>query len=342
MESRRQLREGATLSQQQQYKKQDKKDRAARNRQRLLRRGDTPPTPSPPTPSPLTPILPPSAHSLPPESPHPATPNPLMQPALEESEWELVEKFYNELGKVKREVCDICNEIGFNMQLEPLDGYEHACKRCRRQHQNHPDLVHLYSAGNLMDPGPVPDYLPKLSEVGQAIISLVHVAMKYYRFRGEQFKYSGHILNFEQNTPKIVQNVPALPSEIDQMIVRPASSKNNDDIARHFKHSHRVRRQDILTWLQFLIRNHPDYRGLHIDHTRLSQLPEDDSVFDQMKTTYEGQDDDQQQSSRPENRGMLGPASAPTSTPSSPILHIFFVPSLDLLPKKPRRLTAAS
>lgn len=51
---------------------------------------------------------------------------------------------------------------------------------------------------------------------------------------------------------------------------------------RQFRRRFRVRRAVVQVWLEFLAANHPGYRGFVLRHDNLSQLPVDDTVFDQL------------------------------------------------------------
>ncbi|KAL2036508.1 hypothetical protein N7G274_010758 [Stereocaulon virgatum] len=92
-------------------------------------------------------------------------------PACSEKDWNLMTDFYGELGKLRREVCDVCKEIGFNMRLQD-GGTQAVCVRCRSDDSEGPAI---YSAANEMDPGPVPPHLPKLTMVEEMLIARAHI-----------------------------------------------------------------------------------------------------------------------------------------------------------------------
>jgi hypothetical protein len=52
------------------------------------------------------------------------------------------------------------------------------------------------SVENEMDPGEIPAYLPKLTQVEEMIIAQSHVQMMVHRYRGHQYHYSGHCVSF--------------------------------------------------------------------------------------------------------------------------------------------------
>ena len=85
-------------------------------------------------------------------------------------------------------------------------------------------------------------------------------------------KYHGHVIHFLRDVDKIYGELPLLPKDLDVVILRPPGtqtirftgvSASGDEI-----------------WLEFLSRNYPGYRDFVLNRENLSQLPEDDSVFD--------------------------------------------------------------
>jgi hypothetical protein len=53
---------------------------------------------------------------------------------------------------------------------------------------------------------------------------------------------------------------------------------------RQFVQDFRVRRQAVSQWLRLLQGNHVGYRGIAVSWDRVQELPEDDSVLDQVLT----------------------------------------------------------
>ena len=68
---------------------------------------------------------------------------------------------------------------------------DYMCARCRRDKKS----PRLYSAGNDMHPGPVPDELAGLTDVEEMLISRACPIMSIYRKHGGQYGYKGHVLN---------------------------------------------------------------------------------------------------------------------------------------------------
>lgn len=215
-------------------------------------------------------------------------------PAISNEDWNRIGDFYEALKCIKRETCDVCNEIGFELHCQPWEnGFE--CARCRRLRLKNPDMVPLYGTANMMDPLALPSHLPPVSIAEELLIARAHVYMDLRRVKGCQYKYSGHIVSFMQNTAKIIHKLPSLPSELQMLILKPASSAaRNSAVSMTFRETFRVRRKHVSTWLEFLIQHHPDYRGIRIDQNNLSQLPENDSVWNQLPSVNDPSDVDVQ------------------------------------------------
>ena len=208
--------------------------------------------------------------------------SPLEDLAVAPEHWKLIEKFYQKLDELKRTTCDVCKEVDFDMQLRPWDNHNE-CARCRADRKKNPDLMPLRGEANDMDPGPVPSHLPSLSIAEEMLIARAHVYMDFRRVKGCQYKYSGHVVNFMQNTAKIVHKLPSLPSKLQVLILKPASFTADESAAhREFEKSFRVRCSNVEIWLKYLVIHHPDYQDITIDAEQLSQLPEDESILQQM------------------------------------------------------------
>ncbi|KAL2046248.1 hypothetical protein N7G274_001695 [Stereocaulon virgatum] len=145
--------------------------------------------------------------------------------------------FYGELGKLRREVCDVCKEIGFNMRLQD-GGTQAVCVRCRNA---------------------------KLAMAEEMLIARADIEMEMSRVRGCQFKYKGHVISWMQNVPKLVHRLPSLPHELQVLIIKPTSiGRLSSEPSREYQRRFRVRRRHIEVWLQYLITHHPDYRSIEI------------------------------------------------------------------------------
>jgi hypothetical protein len=54
----------------------------------------------------------------------------------------------------------------------------------------------FFSAEKHLDFGDVPDFLPPLTLVEEQLSARVHVHVDVGLFRGQQYKYKGHVINF--------------------------------------------------------------------------------------------------------------------------------------------------
>jgi len=79
------------------------------------------------------------------------------------------------------------------------------CIRCRRRDKNKAeDEPELFSKENLMDPGSVPEHLLALTQVEEMLIARVHVFIEVRQVRGQQYKYTGHVINFLRDVEAFV------------------------------------------------------------------------------------------------------------------------------------------
>ena len=291
-----------TSSQRTRQNKQDKISRHARAQAQNIQRGDTPPpdlptTPvlSPPDPAPAPDPVPDPPITIPPTQTAPSLPtlrdrieqHELSLPAISEQHWDYVTSYHQKLCQKRREVCDICSEIGFEMNLrrEGPDNDLQIYPRCLKDRQKRTHHIDLFSAANNMDPGPVPQHLPQLSMAAELLVARAHITMSLWRYRGQQYQYSGHIVSYMQNVPKIVSRLPSLPSKLQILRLKPARFNPNQTVQKDFERQCRVKRADIEVWLKYLIQHHPDYKDIVIDAGRLSALPEDGSVLDELSST---------------------------------------------------------
>ncbi|EAQ89410.1 hypothetical protein CHGG_06029 [Chaetomium globosum CBS 148.51] len=187
------------------------------------------------------------------------------------------------------------------------------CKRChQKDDKKRADEPFLYSAENHLDFGEMPDSLPILHPAEEMVISRVHVAVNVFTVRGQQYKYRGHVVHFLRDVGKVYDELPLLPKDLDIVILRPSGSEADPAMDRQFRKRFRIRRRVVATWLRFLSRNHPGYKGFLLSESNLSQLPEDESIFDQLTihevSSWEDLEPDQGpvDGDRPENEDGLG------------------------------------
>ena len=102
-------------------------------------------------------------------------------------------------------------------------------KACVRDAKNLKDLSKpfLFSDANNIDPGAVPKHLPTLTKVKEMIIARIHVHLQVVRVYRQQYRYTGYVVYFGQNTLKTWKQLPLLPAELNILIIRPAAGKGN-------------------------------------------------------------------------------------------------------------------
>ena len=60
----------------------------------------------------------------------------------------------------------------------------------------------LFSKSNGLNLGPIPSFLPILTAVEELLIMRVYIYLQVVRVRGQQYRYTGYICCFSQNTLK--------------------------------------------------------------------------------------------------------------------------------------------
>ncbi|KAG4268366.1 hypothetical protein FPRO04_12472 [Fusarium proliferatum] len=143
---------------------------------------------------------------------------------------------------------------------------------------------YFWSRDNNLDPGDIPLELPELTQVEEMLICRVHVHVQVMAYRGQQYKYKGHVVNFLKDVGQVYRQLPLLPRELDVIVLRPRNQSAQPHMIRQFRGQFRVRQGHIRQWLEFLRANHPGYREIVINEEHLSQLPQDGDVTDQLIT----------------------------------------------------------
>ncbi|KAK6987993.1 hypothetical protein R3P38DRAFT_2660964, partial [Favolaschia claudopus] len=223
------------------------------------------------------------------------------------------------------ETCHRCLERWFDLKVE--DG---ECAKCRNKKNGN-----KFRQANKMDPGDVLDFLPKLTQIEEILISPVHALVSLYQIRGGQFKYSGHCCNFARDIATFHNRVPLLPEECDIIIMRRkgVDAGSDEDVHEDF----RVRRDAIQQWLEYLQDNHPSFRSrsVAIDWDRVNNLPQDGSVRDRLRTI-----DNQVMPEPGDDAGP--PEESEPSEPQDPHFTRGFVPNVTTAQTEIDRLRAAA
>ena len=206
-------------------------------------------------------------------------------------EKEALRKFRDKVDNFRSYLCPICNEKFPSIVL--VNG---ECRRCYNEcsEEGYPKK---FSAGNMMDPGEVPEELQGLTEIEEMLIARVFPVMSVYKLRGGQYGYRGNVINFPQNVEEFATRLPRYPSSLNVLLVR-RHSANDLGTFKDFK----VRRMKVTHALYWLKKNNRYYRDIDIDNEMLQSLPDDGYIGDRlqhvqmniedMEEDEESQDDD--------------------------------------------------
>jgi hypothetical protein len=121
------------------------------------------------------------------------------------------------------------------------------CKAYIKDASNLKDLTlsPLFSKSNGLDLGPVPSFLPILTAVEELLIARVYVYLQVVRVRGQQYRYTGYVCCFGQNTLKTWRQLLWLPTELDILVVRPTVVEGGEYLSRRFIKRYTIRRSAI-------------------------------------------------------------------------------------------------
>ncbi|KAF5139524.1 hypothetical protein E5D57_003320 [Metarhizium anisopliae] len=186
----------------------------------------------------------------------------------------ILREFWARLDNDQMQFCGRCQERWFQMKIDS-DGICARC--CRKDDKRGPEEPYFFSVDNQLDFGSVPTQLPQLTPTEESLIGRVHVHVNIMLVRGQQYKYRGHVVHFLREVGLVYNQLPLLPQELNTVLLRPS---NHANLSRQFTRQFRVRRQPVAIWLNYLRRHHPGYRCIVIDEERLSQLPQDGNVLD--------------------------------------------------------------
>jgi hypothetical protein len=115
------------------------------------------------------------------------------------------------------------------------------------------------------------------------LIARVHILMNYRRLKNCQYKYFEHVVNFMQNTVKIIHYFLFLSFELQVLILKFAfrSTKENN-AQRVFERIFRAQRKHVEIWLKFFIKHHLDYKTIEFDSNRLIQMSKNESIWNKI------------------------------------------------------------
>jgi hypothetical protein len=205
--------------------------------------------------------------------------------AVSSLDWEFIANFYFSLADMRRETCDVCNETNFNMKIRVHEKM-FECAKCRFdrvRNEKNDDFVSLWRAFNDLNSQCLSFHLSHFFIVEKLLIARAHVLMNYRRMKDCQYKYFEHVVNFMQNTIKIIHRLLSLSFELQVLILKLASrSTKKSDAQRVFERIFRVRRKHVEIWLKFLIKHHSDYKTIEFDSNRLIQMSKDESIWNKL------------------------------------------------------------
>jgi hypothetical protein len=121
----------------------------------------------------------------------------------------------------------------------------------------------------------------------EMLIALVLPVMKCYRHAGGQSRMKGHCCNIWQDIAAPFETLPRDVSSLPVFFsVKPGCKATDIDIKRY-----KVRRDAVLTWLQWLQQHNPNYSvdKVKIDLEVIARLPRD-GVPDDITTTAKSDD----------------------------------------------------
>ncbi|KAM6482487.1 hypothetical protein HDV62DRAFT_397316 [Trichoderma sp. SZMC 28011] len=93
----------------------------------------------------------------------------------------------------------------------------------------------LYSSEHALDIGEVPGHLPALSQVEEMLIVRFHVHVQIFQHRGQQYKYSGRLIDFSRDTGSGYSQLPLYVRDLDIIVLRPVIETTQPHMSRQFK-----------------------------------------------------------------------------------------------------------
>lgn len=135
------------------------------------------------------------------------------------------------------------------------------CSSCAKPK---PDGIRVKSAHNSMDPGDVPGFLPKLTNVEEMLPARINPVLTIFKTKGHQTGYSGHVIHFPQDVNEIARRVPRLPAELTKNIV--VVKRNTLTTVTELN----VNSQALRNWLLWLKQHNPCYADVEVSEHALT------------------------------------------------------------------------
>ncbi len=122
--------------------------------------------------------------------------------------------------------------------------------------------------------------LSELSLIEKMLIVRAHVIMKFRCVKKHQYKYIDHVINFVQNTLKIISQLFFLSFKLQVFLLKFIISITENSNANHqFECIFHVHHRNVKVWLIFLKEHHSNYANIVIDAEWLSQLSQKNIIL---------------------------------------------------------------
>ena len=136
-----------------------------------------------------------------------------------ENDWNFIHEFYNALENFERDDCNICNKIDFDIKLINWEK-RCSCHWCIKDRRINLNDFTLWFIKNDMNSLCLLINLSELFLIKKILIVRVHVIMKFCHVKKHQYKYINHVVNFVQNTLKIVNWLFFLSFELQVLLLK--------------------------------------------------------------------------------------------------------------------------
>jgi hypothetical protein len=120
------------------------------------------------------------------------------------------------------------------------------CYRCHHDRIRNSKMIFLFKENNVMNFESFSFHLSFLSITKKLFIARAHVLTNFRRVKEYQYKYSEHVVNFIQNTKKIIHRFLNLSVDLQMLVLKFASSfARNSNISMRFRKTFRVRKKHV-------------------------------------------------------------------------------------------------
>ncbi|KAL7291692.1 hypothetical protein TKK_0014482 [Trichogramma kaykai] len=184
-------------------------------------------------------------------------------------------KFDKKIADIKWMQCKTCKIRFPNLKL--IKSMCHSCCNDERKA--------MFYKNNNIDPGPIPNELQDLTYIEQMLIARVHPVISIFRIHGNQYAYSGNVINFRQEVQSFVNELPVDIRKIPSILS--VNKVTLSGIAQF-----RVRSKKVLQALLWLKQNNIYYNSIEISYSNLDMLPVDGDILDKIRNViHEGGDE---------------------------------------------------